>query len=322
MKYRTLGTTDIKVSEISLGCWTLGGLNWNEGYSVGWANVDEEEAIRAIQLGIEKGVNHFDNADVYGNGRAERLLAKALESKSKEIIIATKTGYFSGTAAHPYEALHIRHQCEQSLRNLKRDFIDIFYFHNCDFGPKDVYLDEAIDVMSQLKKEGKIRVLGLSDYSADAICRVMPKIKPQVVQSWASALDDHYIVEGSRLKKMMEKENISYVAFSPLAQGLLLGKYSSKNPPVFQEGDHRKYASKFQKKFLEQFEPKIEQLKTRFGSSQKDLSRMALQYLLYNPLVGCVIPGFRNSAQVEDHLSRADHLLSPEDISFIQNVLQ
>src|SRR5687767_7370705 len=107
MQYRALAGTDLKVSEISLGCWTLGGLNWINGVMCGWANVDEKEAIDAINYAVDQGVNHFDNADAYGNGRAERLLAKALGSRSKDVIIATKTGHHPGTAEHAYEALHI-----------------------------------------------------------------------------------------------------------------------------------------------------------------------------------------------------------------------
>ncbi len=320
MKYRKLGKSDISVSEISLGCWTLGGLNWNGGISCGWANVDEKEATRAIHWAIEKGVNHFDNADVYGNGRAERLLARALGSKSKEVVIATKLGYFVGTAAHPYEATHIRHQCEQSLKNLNRDYIDIYYFHNAGFGQNDRYLDEAVDMMCRLKEEGKVRVIGQSDYSMNSIIRVIPKTKPQVIQSWASALDDHLISDGSPLRKVMEKESMSYVAFSPLAQGLLLGKYDPKNPPQFSDGDVRKSQTRFQPKYLEGLEPKIKKLKDRFGSERKDLSRVALQYLLANPVVACVIPGFRNQDQVEENLFGADQPLTKEDVQYIQTL--
>src|SRR3989338_1653180 len=215
MNYRTIGTSDIKVSEISLGCWTLGGLNWVEGHSAGWATIDEKEATRAIHFAIERGVNHFDNADVYGNGRSERLLAKALGTKSKDVVIATKLGYFRGTAAHAYEPLHIRHQCEQSLKNLNRDVIDIYYFHNCSFGPNDLYLEEALATFQKLKEEGKIRYIGLSDWSDKAILRVIDKINPQVVQSCASSLDDHFISTGALLRKKLEEKNISYVTFSP-----------------------------------------------------------------------------------------------------------
>ena len=124
MQYRELGKTGVKVSEVSLGCWTMGGLNWVNGNPNGWANVDEAEVTAAIKKGIDAGVNHFDNADVYGNGKAEQMLARVLDKlgvNTKDYIIATKVGHFPGTAPHAYQDLHVRHQCEQSLRNLKRD---------------------------------------------------------------------------------------------------------------------------------------------------------------------------------------------------------
>ena len=165
MKYRKLGKSDIEVSEISLGCWTMGGLNWVNGDPNGWANVDEKEIAEAINYAIDHGVNHFDNADVYGNGRAERMLARILGNRTNNFIIATKIGWFPGTAANAYEPAHIRHQCEQSLINLKRDYIDLYYFHHGWFGDRDEYLDDAVEVMYRLKDEGKIRLVGQSAYS-------------------------------------------------------------------------------------------------------------------------------------------------------------
>ena len=98
-------------------------------------------------------MNHFDNADVYGNGRAERMLARVLKKlgvKTNNVIIATKVGHFHGTAEHAYEPNHIRHQCEQSLINLGRDYVDIYYFHHGNFGEKDKYLHPAADMMDTL----------------------------------------------------------------------------------------------------------------------------------------------------------------------------
>lgn len=137
MKYRELASTGVKVSEISFGCWTMGGLNWINGTPNGWAKVDEDEVTTAIKLGLDAGVNHFDNADAYGNGNAERMLGRVLARlgvKCNDVIIASKMGHFPGTAEHAYEPAHIRHQCEQSLINLQRDVIDIYYFHHGNFG--------------------------------------------------------------------------------------------------------------------------------------------------------------------------------------------
>lgn len=320
MKYRKLGQSGIEVSEISLGCWTLGGLNWVDGDPNGWANVDADEVKRAIDYALDKGVNHFDNADVYGNGRAERMLSDILGDRARKLTIATKVGWFPGTAAHAFEAAHIRHQCEQSLINLKRDVIDLYYFHHGDFGPEDRYLDDAIKTMRQLKKEGKIRLIGQSAYSNADFERLVPKVKPDVLQSWAHIMDDQFIREGTPVRKLLEEGKMSFVAFSPLNQGILLGKFDPKNPPKFEEGDHRRGDKRFTTESLLEVQPRIEKLKARFGNDVKDLARAALQYLLANPTVCCVIPGFRNLRQVEVNLSAAEKPLTPEDTAFIRGV--
>ena len=325
MKYRKVGKTDIEVSEISFGCWTMGGLNWVDGNSVGWANVDENEITKAIKAGLDVGVNHFDNADVYGNGRAERMLARSLKKlgvKSTGLVIATKVGHFAGTAEHAYEPAHIRHQCEQSLINLQRDYIDLYYFHHGSFGPGDQYLAGAVEAMKGLAKEGKIRAVGLSAYSEDDFERLVPVIKPAVLQSWANALDDHYIHEGSRVDRLIQRHGLSFVAFSPLAQGLLLDKYDPKKPPVFESGDHRVNSDRYSVKSLEALKPKLEKLKSRFGSTTEDLAAVALNYLLSFPKVCCAIPGFRNERQARCNVAGAGRALKPADIQFIREALR
>jgi aryl-alcohol dehydrogenase-like predicted oxidoreductase len=320
MKYRKLGTSGIEVSEISLGCWTLGGLNWVNGSPNGWANVDDKEVKEAVDFALDQGVNHFDNADVYGNGRAERMLSSILGERTKKLVIATKVGWFPGTASHAYEPAHIRHQCEQSLINLKRDVIDVYYFHHGDFGPNDQYLDGAVTVMRELKKEGKIRLIGQSAYSNDDFTRLVPKVKPDLLQSWAHIMDDQFIREGTPVRKLMDSHKMSFVAFSPLNQGVLLGKFDPKNPPKFDEGDHRRGDKRFTTESLQAVQPKIEKLKSRFGNDVRDLARVALQYLLANPAVCCVIPGFRNLSQVQVNLSGEGKPLSGDDVAFIRGV--
>jgi len=320
MKYRKLGKSDVSVSEISLGCWTMGGLNWVNGVPNGWANVDEKEISEAINYAIDRGVNHFDNADVYGNGKAERMLARILGKQTNNFVIATKIGWFPGTAEHAYEPKHIRHQCEQSLINLKRDYIDIYYFHHGDFGQDDKYLDYAIEVIYKLKEEGKIRVIGQSAYNHEDFVKLIPKVKPDVIQSFASALDDRFVQDGSPTRKMLDDYNVSFVAFGPVAQGLLLGKYHQGNPPQFEAGDHRANADRFQPNNLMKLELKIEKLKNKFGPSNQELSRAALQYLLFYKQVGAVIPGFRNLDQVKSNLSGIDNPLTEEEFDFMKQV--
>jgi aryl-alcohol dehydrogenase-like predicted oxidoreductase len=317
MRYRELGKSGIKVSEISLGCWTMGGLNWVNGSANGWANVDEVEVARAIDFALERGVNHFDNADVYGNGRAERMLARILGPRSSRLVIASKVGHLPGSAEHAYEPAHIRHQCEQSLVNLKRDVIDVYYFHHGDFGPGDRYLDDAVAVMHKLRDEGKIRLIGQSAYSSDDFARVVPKVRPDVLQSWAHAMDTRFIDPGTVVRRLLDERSMSFVAFSPLAQGLLLGKYRPGSKVSFEEGDHRRTNSQFAEANLERVAPKIERLKERFGKEPKALSRAALQYLLAYPCVGCVIPGFRDLAQVEMNLAGADEPLTEQDVAYV-----
>ena len=320
MKYRKLGKSNIEVSEISLGCWTMGGLNWVNGQANGWANVDENEIARSINYAIDSGVNHFDNADVYGNGRAERMLSRILGNRTNNFIIATKVGWFPGTATHAFEAAHIRHQCEQSLINLKRDYIDLYYFHHGHFGDRDEYLDDAVEMMSRFREEGKVRLIGQSAYSHEDFQKLIPKVKPDVMQSYANAMERKFIDEGTPTRKLMEQNQISFVAFRPIGQGLLLGKYNKHNPPNFEDGDHRKGLSRFSYENLERVEQKLNKIKEKFGSSVEELARVAMQFLLHYKFMGAVIPGFRNLNQVKINLSAMDKPLTQDEFEFVKNV--
>ena len=323
MQYRKLGRTDIEVSEISFGCWTMGGPNWVQGHPVGWAEVDEAEIEQAIKTGLDAGVNHFDNADVYGNGKSERMLARVLDRlgmSPDKVVVASKVGHFQGTAEHAYLPHHIRQQCEQSLINLKRDVIDIYYFHHGDFGHGDKYLDDAIAEMNKLVAEGKVRTVGLSAYSSDDFCRLVPLIKPSVLQTWAHALDPQFILPDSPVSKLMKEYGLSLVAFAPLAKGLLLDKYNPDNIS-FAEGDIRNQMDDFKPDNIRAIQPKLALLKQRFGSDVQDLVNMAVNYVLGFDTVSCVIPGFRNDQQAKMNVAAAGKTLSAEDMAFIYKTL-
>ena len=323
MHYRKLGTTDIAVSEISLGCWTMGGLNWVEGHANGWANVDEDEIVAAVKRAVDAGVNHFDNADVYGNGRAEQMLGRVLKKlglKSEEFVIATKVGHFRGTAEHAYDPLHIRHQCEQSLKNLQRDYVDIYYLHHGDFGPNGEWLEGAAETLDALVKEGKIRLKGQSAYSDADFQRAVPVVKPTVLQSWGNILSPNFVKPESVVGKLLVEYQMSFVAFSPLRQGILLDKFDPDNPPQFEPGDIRATDARFHSENLRKLKPKLEALKKRFGSSVEDLAAVALRYVLNHPNVACTIPGFRNEQQVACNLVGTSRQLSDDDMAFIDGL--
>jgi myo-inositol catabolism protein IolS len=324
MNYRKLGQTDVAVSEISLGCWTMGGLNWVDGQANGWANVNEDEIVAAVKRAVDAGVNHFDNADVYGNGRAERMLARVIKKlglKSENFVIATKVGHFRGTAEHAYDPLHIRHQCEQSLQNLQRDYVDIYYLHHGDFGVNGEWLAGAAATLDPLVTEGKVRIKGQSAYSDADFQRAVPVVKPAVLQSWANALRPNFIKPDSIVGQMLARRQMSFVAFSPLQKGLLLDKFDPEHPPQFDEGDIRRTDTRFGVEYLRSLKPKLAQLKERFGATTEDLAAVALRYVLNHPHVACVIPGFRNEQQVACNLGGKNRELSAADIAFIEQTL-
>ena len=324
MEYRRLGKSEIKVSEMSLGCWTLGGLNFVDGKANGWANVDEGEITKAVKAAVDAGVNHFDNADVYGNGRAEQMLARILKRlglNSEDFVIATKMGHFSGNAKHAYEPSHIRRQCEQSLINLNRDYIDLYYLHHGNFGKHNEYLDAAADTLNDLVGEGKIRLKGQSAYTAAHFRNSVPIIQPTVLQGWAHAMDTLFIEPKGPVGKLMAENELSFVAFSPLNKGILLDKFDPQKLPDFEEGDHRKHSPKFTPEALAAVQPRMQEIKQRFGDSIPDLASVALRFVLNFPQVACVIPGFRNAAQVKSNLSVVSRQLSNADMAFIKSVL-
>ncbi len=165
-----------------------------------------------------------------------------------------------------------------------------------------------------------MRLKGQSAYSAADFERVVPVVKPVVLQSWAHAMDDQFVRPGSPVVKLMDKFDLSFVAFSPLAQGVLLDKYSADKPPQFEPGDNRMGSGRFSAEGLASVKPKLEKLKARFGATTEDLAAMALNFLLAHPRVACVIPGFRNERQARCNLAGVDRVMSEADAAFIREI--
>ena len=347
MRYRSLGLSSIKVSEIGFGCWTMGGPNWStsNGQSIGWADVNFDDVLAGVKAGLDAGVNHWDNADIYGNGKAERLLARCFHTlgvKRESQVVATKVGHFLGTSIHAYTPHHIRHQCEQSLRNLQADVIDIYYFHHGSYVgnghdaegnviPNYDYLHEAAATMHALKEEGKIRAIGQSAYSDDDFERAVPVLKPDVLQSKANLRSDDFIRQGSRLQTLMAKHGCSFVAFGPLDQGILLDKFDPEKPPAFEPGDYRASRKDFSTQALRAVREKLALVRERFSvqggvgaaDSIPALSSIASRWVLSHEHVCSTIPGFRNQRQALDNLHAAtDEPMREDDAQWLRELFR
>ena len=323
MEYRTLGRSGLRVSEISLGCWAIGGPSWRDGGAVGWSGNNDNDSLAGLHRAFELGINHLDTADVYGDGHSERIIGRFLKDVPRDqMIIASKVGWFRGTAPNAMQPLHLRHQLEQSLSNLGTEYLDLHYFHNTNFGPNDLYLEEAADTMRQMQTEGKVRVIGQSGYGYGDFLRVCPVTRPDVLQFGYSALGSGFDKAETNLFNWAKSQNLGVVLFGPLAQGLLLDKFDPENPPQFDGGDIRASNQGYTTKHLLDMRRRLQPLKEQFGSQTQDLVRVALQYALAQSSSGCVIPGFKNTQQVESNAEASGVPLTPEDVAFIQQTLQ
>ena len=321
--YRTLGRSGLEVSEIGLGCWAIGGASWRNGSPVGWSGNNDEESIAGLRRGVALGINHFDTADVYGDGHSERLLAQLLQMVERErLVIASKVGWFKSTAPHPYHPLHIRQQLEMTLSNLGTDYVDIYYLHNAYFGQDDAYLAAAAETVHRLRDEGKVRFIGQSAYSYAEFVRVCPTTQPDIIQFNYHALGTPFDAPDADIVGWAEEQNLGMVMFGPLAQGVLLDKFDPDNPPRFGEGDIRAGQPVFGRARLHDIHARLARIKARFGDEPEDLVRVAEQYCLAQSANAVIIPGFKNPKQVEMNLSAAGKPLSAEDVAFIRETLQ
>ena len=295
MKYRQLGQTDLKVSEVSFGTWAIGGA---------WGKTNDAQALESLQYAIDAGVNFFDTADVYGDGHSEELLAKATKGMENKIHVATKfcrAGDIHDPANYSEES--VRSYCEASLKRLERDQIDLFQIH-CP--PIEIVKDGAVfQVLDKLKAEGKIRYYGVSVETVEEglLCLDYPGVSTlQVIFN---------LFRQKPLEELFPKayeQGVGILTRVPLASGLLTGKF--KKNSSFEEDDHRHFnrngeAFNVGETFAGiEFEKGVE-LSNEIDWIARDRESMttaALKWILEHKEVSCVIPGFKNIDQVKQNL--------------------
>ncbi len=318
MKTIRFGRTDATVSPVSLGTWGYSGPRTvRDGVPVGWSGHDDDLAVQAIRTAWDAGINHWDTADVYGDGRSERLIGTVWSDVPRDrIFLASKVGWDPGPSGHYYEPSHMRGKLELSLRNLQTDVIDLYYFHHCDFGDDDQFFEAALETMQKFRDEGKIRFIGLSDWNSAKIMKFIERVDPDVVQPYRNLVDDSW--ESSGLAGWAREHDLGVAFFSPLKHGLLLGKYDQ--PATFPEGDFRSRIPEFSDpRFIARMKMAKAKMEERFSDRPEPVLHAVVGALLTGVPNSCVLLGQRNPKQAEA-AGKVGEALSPEDADWVRRV--
>jgi aryl-alcohol dehydrogenase-like predicted oxidoreductase len=269
--------------------------------------------LKASDLGID----HWDTADVYGDGQSEELIGGVWHEVPREkIFLASKVGWEPGPYGHAYDPRMIRERAERSLELLRTDWIDLYYLHHCDFGPQNRYLTSAVETLRRLRSEGKIRFLGLSDWSSRKLVRIAREMNPDAVQVYRNVVDDDYAASG--LKAWVEENDAGVAFFSPLKHGLLLGKYDE--PVTFEKGDMRNGIPDFgNREVLDRLRAVKDQLHSRFDSHPEPVLKAVTGALLTDAPSASVLVGQRSPAQVAAAASLGEPL-DPKDADWVRRI--
>jgi aryl-alcohol dehydrogenase-like predicted oxidoreductase len=313
MKYRTLGGTDLRLSEVAFGAWTL-----TTGW---WGTQQEDETIRLFRLAHDLGVTFFDTADVYGEGYGEEVLGRALEPVRDSCVIATKVGYDwynnkreSGQREHPqdYSPAFIRSAVEQSLRRLGTDRIDWLQLHNPRMDT--LQRDDLFAELADLQREGKVRWWGAAlgpaiGWRDEGVYAAAERRLPlQVI---------HNLLEqepGNDFIRAASATGAGLVIRVPHSSGLLEGHYTEDT--TFPEGDHRNHRPR---RWLIEGVRKVEQLRFLDIEGERTLGQAAIQWLLAEPLIASVLPNIYDEAQLREFAAASDAPpLNTDDLSRVQ----
>lgn len=302
MEKRKLGISDIEITPILMG-------TWQAGKSM-WVGIEDTETIKAIRSAFAAGITTIDTAEVYGNGHSEQIVAQALSDVRDRVVYATKV------FANHLKYDQVIEACDRSLKNLKTDYIDLYQIHwpSGSFKSEIVPIAETMRAMNDLKQQGKIRTIGVSNFSRAQLEEAaqygrIDSLQPPYSLFWRKVEKDAmpYCVEN----------NISLLAYSPLAQGLLTGKFGLGHE--FPEGDNRRDNKLFKGDNYVRAQTALDKLRPIADRYNISLANLAIAWLIAQPQTNA-ITGARHAKQIEENAIAAAVKLSPEDLAEIDAI--
>ena len=308
MARRTLGRGGPEVSAIGLGC-----MGMSEFYGAG----DEAESIATIHEAIERGIDFLDTADMYGVGRNEALVGKAIADRRERVFLATKfgnvrgeDGSFKGVCGRPD---YVRSACEASLRRLGVEVIDLYYQHRVD---PDVAIEETVGAMAELVEAGKVRFLGLSE-AAPATIRRAHAVHP------IAALQTEYSLWSrdaeAQVLPTVRELGIGYVAYSPLGRGFLTGQF--KTPDDFPDDDYRRFHPRFTGENFEKNIALVREIERMAAGKGCSAAQLAIAWVLARGEDIVPIPGTKRRSYLEQNIGALEVGLTPDELERLDEIL-
>ena len=310
MKTKQLGKSDLFITPVGFGAWAIGG----DGWEFGWGEQDDKASVDAIHRALELGVNWIDTAAVYGMGHSEEVVANALKTwQGPRPYVFTKCGLRwdeQGYVHRSLSAKSIRSECEDSLRRLNVEVIDLYQIH----WPTEE-LEEGVEAMARLQQEGKVRWIGVSNFDGDQLRRA------QKIATLTSLQPPYSLV-----RREVEREILPYcrlyrlgaIVYSPMASGLLTGAMTRNRAAMLPNGDWRSRDVEFKEPALSRNLALVERLREVGQRHGRPPGQVAIAWTLHNPAVTGAIVGARSARQIEGTVGAADLSLTNEDIAEIE----
>lgn len=315
LPHRWLDGLGRDVPALAAGCWPLGGPACNGDVPIGWSDLDDDSADRALRQAYSLGVRQFDTADVYGFGLSERRLGRLLASVPRDsVIVGSKVGYLPGPDLHPYDPRQIRNQFEASLRNLGTTYLDIYSFHSGDFGPDDTYLDDAVASVRDLKNAGTVAAIGMraphrfaAEWAATPghpaagkaarFLALVDRIRPDIL-----AVRHNYLTPAesghTSVLSFARQRRIGVLLKQVVGQGLLLRPATWPGPRCYAPGDHRRDKPWFSPRAEDVLRVELAPVREHFGPTPEHLIGVALRYALQTAPASVALLGLHTAAQI------------------------